>query len=296
MSGSDGERQAARGEVEPPNTSDFFFSTQFDGCYMIEIIDFSEEYAPQYFVCLEEWNSDLAEARAIKEKWYRIMTERGLRVKVARADDGMIDGMIEFMPIEYSFAKGSDAFFVNCIWVHGYEGKGRGNRQGKGIGKALLSAVEEDVRSLGQSGLAVWGLSEPFWMNAPWFRKQGYETVDQFDWYVLLWKPFKPDAVSPKWHRGEFKPKHIPGKVTVTAFFSGQCCSENAVYMSAKKAADEFGDRVHFEVIDMSRVENIRKYGRAWRLDIDGENLFDRHVPTYAEIKAKIEEKLFLLR
>jgi GNAT superfamily N-acetyltransferase len=257
----------------------------------MKIINLIKKIEPLYYVCLEDWNKDLIEVKSIKEKWVEQMKEKGLHVKIALNDENKSVGMIEYMPIEFSYAEGNDLYIVNCIWVHGYE-KGLKNHQGKGIGKSLLRAVEDDVKSLGKQGLAVWGLSEPYWMNAPWFKKQGYEQTDQIDWFVLLWKAFTEDAVPPKWMKGKFQQELIPRKVKVTSFFSGQCCSENSVYFAAKKAASEFDDRVIFESMDMSQKENRKKYGMDWRLYINGENLFNRHVPSYKEIKSKINEKL----
>ena len=258
----------------------------------MKIINLTKEIEPLYFVCLAEWNEELDKVKSIKKKWYREMKEKGLRVKIALTDENVVGGMIEYMPIEYSCAEGSHLYIVNCIWVHGYKGKGRGNLQGKGIGQALLKAAEEDVRALGMNGLAVWGLSEEIWINAPWFQKHGYKKVDQTGWFVLLWKAFTDNDVPPKWRTGEFKQESVPGKVKVTSFFSGQCCSENSVYFSAKKAASEFGDNVIFEEIDMCKAENRIKYGFDWRLYINGENLFTGHPPSYEQIRAKIEENL----
>jgi hypothetical protein len=258
----------------------------------MKIIDISEKIEPLYFVCLEDWNKNLVEVQSIKEKWYRKMKSEGLRVKLALTENKFIDGMIEYMPVEYACVEGSSLYIVNCIWVHGYTGKGRGNRQGKGIGKALLKAAEDDVKMLGMDGLAVWGISEEIWMNATWYQKQDYEKVDQTGWFVLLWKRFSDRAIPPKWRKGQFQQELVPGKVKVTSFFSGQCCSENSVYWAAKKAAGEYGDKVIFEVIDMSQAENREKYGFGWRLYVNGENLFTGYPPSYEHIKAKIEEKL----
>lgn len=255
------------------------------------IIDLNKEHEPLYLVCLEEWSETMKEASYIKEKWYNEMKEKGLRVKLALNDEGVVGGMIEYMPVEYSYAEGSDLYIVNCIWVHGYEGKGVGNVQGKGMGKALLKAAEEDVKALGKKGLAAWGIKEEFWMSASWYQKHGYEKVDQEGWMVLVWKPFSEDAVPPKWIKGEFKQEAVPGKVKVTSFFSGQCPSGNGAYHRAKKAASEFGEKVVFEEIDMSIAENRRKYGLKGGLYIDGENIFTGPPPSYEEIKGKIEEK-----
>ena len=35
---------------------------------------------------------------------------RGLRVKLAEADDGTLAGMIQYVPIEHSFAEGHDLY------------------------------------------------------------------------------------------------------------------------------------------------------------------------------------------
>ena len=129
-------------------------------------------------------------------------------------------------------------------------------------------------------------------MNAHWFQKHGYKKVDQIDWFVLLWKSFRKNAIPPVWRRGEFKQELIPGKVKVTSFYSGQCCSENSVYFNAKKAANEFTDKVVFEEIDMSRYENREKYGYGWRLYVNGENLFAGPPPSYEQIKKRINEQL----
>jgi len=39
-------------------------------------------------------------------------------------DNGKVGGMIQYIPIEHSFAEGKDLYFINCILVHGYK-KGR---------------------------------------------------------------------------------------------------------------------------------------------------------------------------
>ncbi len=163
----------------------------------MKIIDLNEEYKSLYFVCLEDWSDEMKEAGNHKELWYNEMQGKGLRVKLALDADDRVGGMIEYMPIEYSFAEGSGLYFVNCIWVHGHK-KGRGNFQKRGMGKALLHAAEEDVKRLGSQGLVAWGISMPFWMKASWYKKQGYVKVDAEKGMVLLWKPFTAEASPPK--------------------------------------------------------------------------------------------------
>jgi hypothetical protein len=258
----------------------------------MKIVDLDKNHENPYLVCIEEWSEEMLESRHIKEQWYHQMKEKGLRVKLALTDDGTVGGMIEYMPIENSYAEGNDLYIINCIWVHGYEGKPPGNLQGRGMGIALLQAAEEDVKTMGKKGLAAWGLSEEMWMSASWFQKHGYEKADQEGWLVLVWKAFSQDAKPPRWIKGSFTQEPARGKVKVTSFYSGQCPSENITYSRARKIAEDFGDKVIFEEIAMSKPENRKKYGLKGGLYINGENIFQGPPPSDEQIKQKIEEKL----
>ena len=110
----------------------------------MEIVDLSATYEDSYFRCLEDWSDEIEEAGDHKERWYRKMADRGLRVKLALDDQDRPIGMIQYLPIEHSMAIGSDLYMILCVWVHGYE-EGVGDNQGHGIGTALLAAAERDV-------------------------------------------------------------------------------------------------------------------------------------------------------
>jgi hypothetical protein len=90
----------------------------------------------------------------------------------------------------------------------------------------------------------------PFWMKASWFKKHGYIKADKVGVQVLLWKPFTADAVPPKWIKEKKKPETLPGKVAVTSFRHGWCPAQNIVFERAKRATNEFGDKVEFREID----------------------------------------------
>jgi hypothetical protein len=110
-------------------------------CLSMKIIDLAPEHENLYFCCLEDWSDEIKEAGDHKACWYRKMKDRGLRVKLARDDNGVICGMIQYVPSEVSFIEGNDLYVVLCIWIHGHK-QGIGNQQKKGMGKALLSAAE----------------------------------------------------------------------------------------------------------------------------------------------------------
>ncbi len=123
----------------------------------MKIVNLTEEYKSNYFVCLEDWSDEIREAGNHKEHWYRKMKDKGLCVKLALNDEGPVS-MIQYIPIEYSFVEGSELYFILCIWVHGYKNKGVGNYQKQGIGKALIMAAEKDVKKRGVKGLVAWGV------------------------------------------------------------------------------------------------------------------------------------------
>jgi len=259
----------------------------------MKIIDLVDEYKQLYFVCLEDWTEEMKEAGDHKEVWYNKMKNKGLRVKLALDDRGEVGGMIQYIPIEYSFVEGKELYFVNCIWVHGYK-QGRGNFQKRGLGKALLQAAENDVKAMGVKGIAAWGIPLPFWMKASWFKKQGYTKVDKqgFLGNVLLWKPFISDVMPPKWIKQKKKPETIPGKVAITAFLNGWCPAQNLVFERAKRAASEFGDKVMFRKIDTFDRETFLEWGIADALFIDNKQVRTGPPPSYEKIKKMIAKRV----
>jgi GNAT superfamily N-acetyltransferase len=261
----------------------------------MEIVDLSKETLGQYLVCLEDWSEDLKEAGDRKETWYNRMKDRGLRVKMA-VENGRTLGMIQYVPIEAAFAEGSDLYFIHCIWVHGHKGKGVGNVQKRGIGKALLKAAEEDVRGMGKKGVAAWGVWLPFWMRASWYKKQGYTKVDRDGMAVLLWKPFSRDAVPPRWIRMKKKPDQGEGRVRITALCSGWCQAQNMTFERARRASATFGGKVDFCGVDTSDRATYLEWGIPDGLFIDGKSVVTGPPPTYKKILKKIAKKVSKLK
>jgi len=259
----------------------------------MKIIDLVDEYEQLYFVCLEDWSEEMKEAEAHKKVWYNKMKDKGLRVKLALDDSGEVGGMIQYVPIEYSFAEGKDLYFINCIWVHGHK-QGRGDFRKRGMGKALLQAAEDDVKAMGTKGIAAWGIPLPFWMKASWFKKQGYTKVDKqgFLGEVLLWKPFTDDVIPPKWIRQQKRPEETPGKVAVTAFLNGWCPAQNMIFERAKRAASEFGDKVEFREIDTFDKETFMEWGIADALFIDNKQVRTGPPPSYEKIRKMIAKRV----
>ena len=261
----------------------------------MEIIDLEDEYKELYFVCLEDWSEEMKESGSHKEVWFNEMKNKGLRVKLAKDDYGMVGGMIQYMPIEHAFAEGKDLYFIHCIWVHGYK-KGRGNFRKKGMGKALLKAAEDDAKERGAKGIVAWGISMPFWMKASWFKKFGYKKADKVGMQVLMWKPFTDDALPPRWIKEKKKPDVLPGKVAVTSFRHGWCPAQNIVLERAKRASKELGDKVEFREVDTLNRENFLEWGIADALYIDNRQVRTGPPPSFEKIKKKIAKRVRKLR
>ena len=258
----------------------------------MKIIDLNEKYHQTYFCCFEDWSDQMKEAGDHKAKWYEKMKDRGLRVKLALDEEENACGMIQYLPIEYSFVEGKDLYFIPCIWVHGYKNKGVGNMQKQGMGKALLLAAEEDAEKLGAKGIAAWGLSLPFWMKASWFKKRGFKKADKMGMQVLLWKRFSEDAEAPKWIKKKKKPEKMSGKVAVTSFINGWCPAFNIVYERAKRASQEFREKVEFREIDTFERKSFDEWGICDALYIDGKKVGTGPPPSYKKIKKLIGRKV----
>jgi GNAT superfamily N-acetyltransferase len=249
----------------------------------MQIIDLPQEQEKLFFLCLEDWSSDAAESGDRRERWYRAMKEKGLRVKLALDEHGQAGAMIQYLPVEHSFVSGAGLYFAPCIWVHGHK-RGRGDFRKQGMGQALLEAAERDARDRGAQGFAAWGLLLPFWMRASWFRKHGYKSADRDGMMSLLWKPFTPDAKPPRWVKRKKKPGKEPGKVVVTAFVNGWCMAQNLAYERTKQAAREIGGKVEFREHDTLDRAVFDEWGIIDGLFIDGKQVRTGPPPSYGKI------------
>ena len=257
----------------------------------IEVIDLPERHKASYFVCLEDWSSEMTEAGDHKATWYDQMKDAGLRVKLAVDADDVPRGMIQYVPIELSPAAGRDLYMILCIWVHGYK-EGSGDAQGQGIGTALLEAAEADARDLGAKGMVAWGLRLPFWMRSGWFKDHGYEGADSRQMQELVWKPFSADASAPFWIEESPVELGASDKVSVTAYKSGWCPAMNLVYERARRAAEELGDDVDFTTIDVTDRTTFLQCGHTDAVFVDGKPLQRGAPPSYEKIRQTIAKRI----
>jgi len=205
----------------------------------------------QYFVstCTHVNESDEINISAKKRlAWLKKMHDIGLRVKVAFLE-GKPAGFLHLIPIEYSpwGPIGKDLMFSPCLCVDD-------KWKGKGLGKALLQAAEEEARKQEKKALVTYGYYGDFWfMPASFFEKHGFSVVerrkvtsegqkDLLNEIVLLWKVFDETAEPPQFLNPKYEFKPVDGKVVVD-LFSNVFCKELEA-QRVREIVKEFGDKV----------------------------------------------------
>ncbi|HRY72856.1 MAG TPA: GNAT family N-acetyltransferase [Spirochaetia bacterium] len=255
-----------------------------------EIGDLAEAEVGSFCKCLEDWSAEFDDEGGRKLAWYGRMREKGFRVKVAR-EEGKAVGMIQYGPAELAPIEGKGLYYVYCVWVHGYK-EGVGNRQRRGLGKALLRAAEEDARALGAKGLAAWGLRLPFFMRSSWFKRQGYEVADRDGMAELVLKRFEPGAEAPRFVRPGAKPEEGRGRVRVAAFVNGWCPAQNLVYERARRAAEAFPDKAEFVGVETEDKARLLECGFSDALFIDGKAVRTGPPLSYEKLRKLVEGRL----
>lgn len=258
----------------------------------MKIIDLEQKHVRTYFMCLEEWSDEMKEAGDLKESWYEKMKDKGLRVKLAEADDKSIVGMIQYMPAELGFVENGQGFYlIKCIWVHGYK-EGVGNWQKKGVGSMLLQAAEDDCKQMGMQGILAWGIAVPVWMKASWYKKYGYKKIDKDGVTVLMMKSFSESVEKPTLIRMRKKPPTGNGVVEITIFQNGWCPAANIVVERTKRAAEAFEGLVHIKTYDMTDRRLLTEWGISQGVYIDGRPVQKGPPPSYDKIVRMIQKRV----
>jgi GNAT superfamily N-acetyltransferase len=259
----------------------------------MKIIDLTENHKPLYFKCLIGDEKRLDDAGDIKSGWYEKMKHRGLKVKLAIDESDQPIGMIQYLPIEESFAMGKELYLLYCIWVIN-DTKFRGNHQKQGYGSALLSAFEHDAKQSGKKGVAVWGISIPAFMRARWFAKHGYEVADKDGIRVLMWKHWE-DTEKPSWIRPKLSNQSGISKDTITCFKNGWCPEVNKAFNRVNKAIEETKCSLKYNEIDTTERTVYDGCGMTDAIFIGEKEIPLGPAPSYKKILKEVKraEKKF---
>jgi len=225
--------------------------------------------------CCLTYDEQFRKAAPRKKKWLRSMMKKGLRALILFEDDNPA-GFIEYQPIELPPcpAVGKDLYFINCIMVHLWD-FGPGKMKGKGYGRKLVEAAEQDVsENTKAKGIAAWGFDHRFWfMPYSFFKHLGYAVVDRQGERVLLLKKFR-SVENPKFRPISFEPEPQPGTATIDFFYSLQCPFRLNQLERWRRIASEFGEEVQFNEHPTDDLSILEEYGISSGVFINGEEVF----------------------
>ena len=210
---------------------------------------------------------------------------------MAKNEGNEIVGMIQYVPIEGAPVSGKDLYYIYCIWIHGYK-KGVGDYRGKGIGKQLLKAAEDDVKDLGAKGIAAWGITLPFFMRSRWFKKNGYIRADKDGMTELVWKAFNEKAEPPKLMKIQKRPEVRNDKTKVTCFRNGWCPGQNLACERMKRAVSEYGDKIEYVEIDTDKRNNLEEWGISDAIFINDRQINTGPPPSYKKLQKLLKKKV----
>lgn len=171
--------------------------------------------------------------------WLQEAGAQGARVKVALLDGRQV-GLIYLLPIEVCpwGPLGEDLMVIPCLFV-------QQKWLGKGLGRALLVAAEEETRRQGRRGIVTEAFHHECWfMPAPFFLRHGYVEAQRRGTLAVLWKPFDPDVPPPRALESRYRFEPVPGKVAVDLFWQTFCETSWIEAQRVREVAAEFGEAV----------------------------------------------------
>jgi GNAT superfamily N-acetyltransferase len=251
----------------------------------MRLVDINKETQSTFFRCLNPNEPNSLDECVMRMQWYENYRDRGHRAKLLILDDGEIVALCQYIPIEHSHLIGRDLLAILCIWVHGYE-RGVGDQQGKGYGRFIIEAIEDDARRSGAKGVAAWGLDWKVWMPVSFLLHLGYAPVDREDKVVVVWKAFSSDAEPPRLLRLTDLPPPSSDKVNVTVAVNGWCgCYK---LLCARKAIEGLEHMVEFCEIGTPDHAKILHLGKVGGVLLDGEYFQPYELCTADALRSEI--------
>ncbi|MEJ2047479.1 MAG: GNAT family N-acetyltransferase [Dehalococcoidia bacterium] len=184
----------------------------------VEIIDTNLDNILKYGIC---GYKDLKhDGLRRKIEWLKDRFSEGMKIKTLYSDADGTQGMIEYLPGEYSWrpVTAGGYMFIHCIFV-GF----KRDYKGKGYGSLLVAECLREAREKNMSGVAVVTRAGPFMAGKELFVKLGFEIVDTApsDFELLVAK-FDERAPLPRFKKG-WEEKLDQYGDGLTIFQSDQC-------------------------------------------------------------------------
>ncbi len=204
-------------------------------------------------------------ARAV---WLQEAWTQGARVKVAHLDGRQV-GLIYLLPIEVCpwGPLGEGLMMVPCLFV-------QQRWSGKGLGRALLGAAEEEARHQEMQGIVTESFHCDSWfMPASFFERHGYIEAHRQGTSALLWKPFSPTATSPRHLESRYRFEPVPGKVVIDLFWQTFCETSWIEAQRVREVAAEFGEAVLLREYSMDDHAILLRYQNPRAIYVNGKQI-----------------------
>ncbi len=201
----------------------------------MKIMDLTPENIADYGVC---GYKDVKKHPELRKKidWFSTYYPKGLRIKIAIAEKGSYQGMLEYIPGKYAHrpVEADGYMFIHCIWVGFLK-----EYKGRGYATALIQACINDAKNQGMQGVAVVTRKGSFMAKDDIFLKLGFEVVDTAkpDFNLLVMK-FDSRSINPRF-KGDLRQNIDRYKQGLTILRSPQCPytkkNVNAMVQSARE-------------------------------------------------------------
>lgn len=184
----------------------------------VKVIEITPDNILQYGIC--GYKNVERDGYPEKISWIGKNYSKGLRIKSILTEKDGVQGMIEYIPGEYSWrpvdAKGY--MFIHCIFV-GFKSK----YKGKGYASLLIDGCIKEAKEQNKDGVAVVTRKGSFMVGKEIFLKKDFEIVDTAppDFELLVFK-FKKNASLPKF-KDDLNMKLTKYKKGLTIIRADQC-------------------------------------------------------------------------
>lgn len=171
----------------------------------MKIVDITPENAGDHaFFCIRNTREPGFLAKA---DWFMEMHRKGLRLKVAYAEDGRQVGFIEYVPAEEAWRPvvAGGWMFIHCIMV--YPGKYRRS----GVAGKLIEEALSEAREAGMLGVCTMTSEGPWIATRKLFEKQGFYPTDSKGRFELMALEITQNAGQPKFLDWEARLKEFKG-------------------------------------------------------------------------------------
>ena len=247
----------------------------------------------EYFVstCSHVGESEEIDACAARRReLFRDLASKGGRFKAALVGGEHV-GFAYGLPIDHSSGGplGRDLMVIPCLYV-------RNEFSGAGAGRTLIEAIERDAQDAGFAGVTITAYRNipgaEWFMPAAFFERLGYRIVDERGLQVLLWRPFREDAVPPHFLQPHYVFEPIAGKGVVDLFWNGFCQTSGIEAQRVREVCAEFGDRVVLREHNAEDRETLLRHQTPRAIYVNGEEIFWGYEAPREGIRAAIEKAL----